>query len=123
MRIGVDMVSISQVNHALSLSPGLMSRIFSPRERKYAERMAVSRASEFLSGRFAAKEAVLKAMRVRALDAVAFCDIETNIGDGGSPELLLSASALRASEMLNVSRWQVSISHEKGFALAFVVAY
>ena len=89
----------------------------------HAGLMTGYRAHEFLAGRFAAKEAVLKALHVRLNDAIALCDIETISAKDGHPELHLSASALRAAELLNLSNWRVSISHENDLAIALVVAF
>jgi holo-[acyl-carrier protein] synthase len=123
MYIGVDIVSVRRIAHSLSVSAKFASSVFAPSEREHAERMPLSRAQEFLAGRFAVKEAVLKAMRARLTDAVALCDIETTTAEDGCPELHLHASALRASQSLSASHWQVSISHENGLAIAFVVAH
>ena len=123
MHIGVDIVRVSQIAHSLSVSDGLVASVFGPSERALAESMPLTRAQEFLAGRFAVKEAALKAMHVPYIDTVALYDIETTTNKGGYPELHLHASALRASRLLNISSWQVSISHEDGLAVAFVVAY
>jgi holo-[acyl-carrier protein] synthase len=123
MRIGIDIVSVSQIAHALSVSSKFASRVFSPGEREYARQMPECRAHEFLAGRFAVKEAVLKTLGTGLGGAIALCDIETITAEDGCPELRLFASALCASELLNFSWWQVSISHENDLAIAFVVAY
>lgn len=123
MRIGVDIVSVSRVAHSLSTSPGFAPRIFSNGECEQAEQMPERRAYEFLAGRFAVKEAVLKAMQAGLDSPIAMCDIETTAAEDGSPEIHLSASALRASQSLDISEWHVSISHENGYAIAFVVAH
>ena len=122
MRIGVDIVSVSRIAHSLSVSTKFASRVFAPGEREHAGQMPEYRAYEFLAGRFAVKEAVLKVLHARLDDAIALCDIETITAEDGCPELHLSASALCASELLNLSQWQVSISHENDLAIAFVVA-
>jgi holo-[acyl-carrier protein] synthase len=123
MRIGVDIVSVSRIAHSLSVSTKFASRVYASGEREYAGQMPECRAHEFLAGRFAVKEAVLKALHARLDDGIALCDIETITAEDGCPELRLSASALCASELLNLSQWQVSISHENDLAIAFVVAY
>lgn len=123
MRIGIDLVSVLQMAHSLSVSTKFASRVFAPGEREHAGQMPECRAHEFLAGRFAVKEAVLKALHARLDDAIALCDIETITAEDGCPELHLFASALCASELLNLSHWQVSISHENDIAIAFVVAY
>jgi holo-[acyl-carrier protein] synthase len=122
MRIGVDIVSVARVAHSLSVSTEFASTVFSRGEREHAGLMPEHRAHEFLAGRFAVKEAVLKALHPRLDDAIVLSDIETITAEYGCPELRLSASALCASELLNLSQWQVSISHENDLAIAFVVA-
>jgi holo-[acyl-carrier protein] synthase len=123
MRIGVDVVSIPRIAHSLSISAEFAIRVFAPGERERALQLPEWRAHEFLAGRFAAKEAVLKAMRVGIDDAIALHDIEIVTADDGSPALRLSASAQRAAQALRLTEWQVSISHENDLAIAFVVAY
>ena len=123
MRIGVDLTSVSQIAHSLSISSQFAPTVFSQGEREHAGLMRGYRAHEFLAGRFAVKEAVLKALRVRLNDVIVLCDIETISAEDGHPELHLFASALRAAELINLSHWQVSISHENDFAIAFVVAF
>jgi holo-[acyl-carrier protein] synthase len=123
MRIGVDTVSISQVAHSLAVSTTFVAKVFGPVERKSAEGMSLNRSIEFLAGRFAVKEAVLKAMRIGLAGPVALCDIETTRGEDGCPRVQLSASALYASHSLSLSEWQVSITHENHLVTAFVVAY
>jgi holo-[acyl-carrier protein] synthase len=122
MRIGVDIVSVSKIAHSLSVSTKFASMVFAPGEREYARQMPECRAHEFLAGRFAAKEAVLKTLGVGFGGAIALRDIETITAEDGYPELRLSESALFASELLNLSQWHVSISHEKDLAIAFVIA-
>jgi holo-[acyl-carrier protein] synthase len=123
MRIGVDIVNVSKISHSLSVSTKFASRVFAPLELQHAKQLPRCAAHVFLAGRFAVKEAVLKVLHARLDDGIAICDIETRAAQDGSPELHLSASALRASELLNLSQWQVSISHEYNIAIAFVVAY
>lgn len=122
MRTGVDIVSISRIAHSLSVSTKFAANVFALSERKRAGQMPQRQAHEFLAGRFAVKEAVLKALHAGLDDEVALCDIETIAAEDGCPELRLSASALCVSELLNLSQWQVSISHENDLAIAFVVA-
>jgi holo-[acyl-carrier protein] synthase len=122
MRIGVDMVRVSQIAHSLSVSNTFASKVFAPGERGNAAQMPLSRAYEFLAGRFAVKEAVIKAMSIRLIGAIAICDIETLATADGCPELHLHESALRISEALGISQWNVSISHENDLAIAVVIA-
>jgi holo-[acyl-carrier protein] synthase len=116
------MVRVSQIAHSLSISRKLASRVFGRAERENAAQLPLRRSYEFLAGRFAVKEAVLKAMSARLTGAVSLCDIETINAQDGCPELHLYASALSASQSLGVSQWMVSISHENDLAVAIVIA-
>jgi len=78
--------------------------------------------SERLAGRFAAKEAVMKALGTGFGDGVAFTDIEIHREDGSPPEVRLSGGAAQAAARLGVVRWQISISHTSTLAMASVIA-
>jgi holo-[acyl-carrier protein] synthase len=96
--------------------------VFAPNELDHIKGSPNRAAQEYLAGRFAVKEAVLKALRIGIGDEVSMCDIYTSTSVDGAPELHLTASALRAAEARTLSNWQVSISHENGMAIAFVIA-
>lgn len=122
MRIGVDVVCVAQIAHALALSATFPSRVYSPNELDATKRMTSKRRSEFLAGRFAVKEAVLKIMRAGAFGEVSLTDIETIVAPDGMPELYLLQSALNQARSLALTRWDVSISHECGRVIAMVAA-
>jgi holo-[acyl-carrier protein] synthase len=121
MRIGVDMVSIVRIAHSLSVSSTFASSVFAPSELKHAGQMPEHRAHEFLAGRFAAKEAVLKALQVGNEDPASMKSIETISGVDGCPSLRLTGSVAQIAFDYGLSHWQVSISHDAGLALAFVL--
>lgn len=76
---------------------------------------------ERLAARWAAKEAVMKALG-RGLGDVDPLDIEITHGSSGAPVVLLRDSAEEAAELAGVERVHVSMSHEQGWAVAFAVA-
>lgn len=76
---------------------------------------------ERLAARWAAKEAVMKALG-RGLGDVDPLDIEITRGSNGAPVVLLLDSAAEAAELAGVERVHVSMSHEQGWAVAFAVA-
>lgn len=76
---------------------------------------------ERLAARWAAKEAVMKALG-RGLGDVDPLDIEITRGSNGAPVVLLRDSAAEAAELAGVERVHVSMSHEQGWAVAFAVA-
>jgi holo-[acyl-carrier protein] synthase len=77
---------------------------------------------ERLAGRFAAKEAVLKALRTGFGAGVAFTDIIIRRAPGAPPEVRLAGGAAQAAAALGVTAWRLSISHAGGMAMASVLA-
>lgn len=77
---------------------------------------------ERLAGRFAAKEAVLKAIGTGFGAGVAFTDVVIHRVPGAAPEILLSGGAAQAAAALGVTAWRLSISHDGGIAMASVLA-
>ena len=77
---------------------------------------------ERLAGRFAAKEAVLKAIGTGFGAGVAFTDVMIHRAPGAAPEVRLSGGAAQAAKALGVTAWRLSISHAGGIAMASVLA-
>ena len=77
---------------------------------------------ERLAGRFAAKEAVLKAIGTGFGAGVAFTDVMIHRAPGAAPEVRLSGGAAKAATALGVTAWRLSISHAGGMAMASVLA-
>lgn len=75
-----------------------------------------------LAGRFAAKEAVLKALGTGFGDGVAFKDVVVCRKPGGPPEVVLSGGAALAAQGLGVTDWRLSISHAGSMAIASAIA-
>ena len=117
--LGTDLVDLDRFRVVLARTPGLVDRLFTPAEQAYAA--ARTDPTERLGGRFAAKEAVLKAMGV-GLGAARFCDIEVVRADSGAPSLALHGSAASRAEALGAVRWLVTISHTDHVAQAVVLA-
>ena len=119
---GVDLVEIARISRALARhGDRLLKRVFTPAEVRYCR----SRVPE-LAARFAAKEAVSKAlgvgMRMIARDGINWKDVEV-IGDNrGKPLVRLYGRAAARSEELALSEWAISLSHTGQYAIAFVVA-
>ncbi len=117
LRTGVDVIEISrleQVNPAIRQR--FLQRVYTPLE---LEQVGDSYAS--LSGRFAVKEAVSKALGT-GIGRVRWQDIEVRRGAAGAPELHLHGNARLVADMLGLTTWSVSITHDRTQAIAFVVA-
>ena len=119
---GVDLVHIPRVVAALERhGKRFIERVFTPREVAAGHGLPHE-----LAARFAAKEAVAKAlgvgMRVMARDGVGFLEVETLRDLRGKPVVVLSGRAAARAQELGLSEWAVSLSHEREYAIAFVVA-
>jgi holo-[acyl-carrier protein] synthase len=75
-----------------------------------------------LAGRFAAKEAVLKALGTGFGAGVAFTDVLIHRMPGAAPDVRLAAGAAKAAAALGVTAWRLSISHAGGMAIASALA-
>jgi len=111
---GVDIIEISRLEYAMKRFPRLKARLFSEREREEA-RCARERETVLLAGRFAAKEAVAKALG----RSCAWHEVEIIRGGLGRPRVILHGRAERAGEGIRV---MVSISHCRQYAVASAVA-
>ena len=121
MRIGVDMVEIGRFGRAMKLSSGLASRMFTPGELEIAKRFGPRRREQFLAGRFAVKEAVLKALGTGIGGDIELTDIESLPVASGAPQLKFLGAARDALSSHALTRYNVSLSHDAGFVMAFVV--
>jgi holo-[acyl-carrier protein] synthase len=117
--IGVDAVDVARFRQVIERRPGLVDRLFTETERAYAQGCADP--GPRLAVRFAAKEAVLKALGV-GIGAARFCDVEVLRGEGGQPRLSLSGRAAALSVGRGVGRWHLSMTHTDTVAVASVVA-
>lgn len=110
--IGVDVVDLERFARTLERTPTLRTRLFTPDEAELP--------LESLAGRFAAKEAFVKAMT--APGGMSWQDIEVVKGSVGEPLFQLSGAALDRANELGMTTAHLSISHDTIVATAFVVA-
>ena len=117
--VGVDVVEIDRFRLALSRTPSMRTRLFVPTELDYVAPKADPVPS--LAARFAAREAVMKALGV-GLGAFGFHDVWVTRADSGEPSLAITGPALVLAEAAGVARWHLSITHTDLVAIAYVVA-
>ncbi|MBP2704829.1 holo-ACP synthase [Microbispora sp. RL4-1S] len=110
--IGVDVVDVARLGAALDRTPTLRARLFTEAEAGLP--------AHSLAARFAAKEAVAKALG--APPGLRHLDAEVVTGADGGPSLRVTGRAAERARELGVARWHVSLSHDAGVAMAFVVA-
>jgi len=117
--VGIDLVDVDRFRTSLTRTPTMIERMFTDGERAYAE--AASDPTERYAVRFAAKEAVMKALGV-GLGAFGFHDVEVLRAEGGQPSLGVYGPAERLAGERGVLDWQVSLTHTSLSAGAVVVA-
>jgi holo-[acyl-carrier protein] synthase len=117
--LGLDTVDVDRFRTVLDRTPGLVDRVFTDAECRYAREQRDP--TQRLAARFAAKEAVLKALGV-GLGAIRLRDIEVIRSSTGAPGLQLHGDAAEFAARSGVVRWWVSLSHTDLVATAVVVA-
>jgi holo-[acyl-carrier protein] synthase len=122
MVLGVDLIEIARVERALArFGDRFLERVFTPAEIVHSR----GRLPE-LAARFAAKEAVSKALGVgvRMLSpmGIDWRDVEVTADRQGKPLLQLYGRAAERSQELGLAEWEVSLSHSRELAIALVGA-
>ncbi len=117
LRTGVDLIEVSRLE---DLNPAIRERFL---RRVYTERELeeVGKKLNSLAGRFAAKEAVAKALGC-GIGPVRWKEIEILQGPAGEPMLELKGEALQMASKLGLTTWSISISHTRTHAVALAVA-
>lgn len=108
--VGVDLVDINRFREKLRGTEGLLERLFAPAERGLSD--------QSLAARFAAKEALIKALG--SSDGLSWAEIEIPKNDS-RPEFVFSGVTSKSIADLNLSL-HLSLSHDGGFATATVIA-
>ena len=117
VRTGVDIIEIARIEEVISRhGDRYLDRIYTEAELSLTHRNPAS-----LAGRFAAKEAVAKALGT-GIGEVGWQEIEILGDEQNAPLLKLTGAAMKKSEELGLVTWSVSISHSMSHAVAFVVA-
>lgn len=111
--VGIDVVDTERFEKALERTPGLRTRLFTEHE-------LASNSIPSLAARFAAKEAVAKALG--APRNLRWTDAEVVTEDSGRPRLHVTGDVADAAAAQGIRAWHVSLSHDAGIATAFVVA-
>ena len=116
--VGIDVVPVARFAESMTRTPGLRDRLFTPAEQTTPS--GSPRTAESLAARFAAKEAVAKALG--APRGMRWHDAEVCVGDYGRPHLEVRGTVAARAAELGIARWHLSLSHDGGIASAMVVA-
>jgi len=117
--LGLDAVEIDRFRRVLARTPAIADRLFTDGERAYGARFADP--APRLAARFAAKEAVMKALGV-GVGAFGFHDVEVVSAPSGAPSLALEGAAAALAEAQGVTAWRLSLTHTHTLAVAVAVA-
>jgi holo-[acyl-carrier protein] synthase len=119
--IGTDIVECLRVAQMIERHGELfLTRVYTPHEIEYCS--ARKAATQHYAGRFAAKEAVLKALGTGWTRGLQWRDIEVRNDLGGKPKLALAGGAREMCEKLGIVEMLISISHCRTHATAFALA-
>ncbi|HWB55233.1 MAG TPA: holo-ACP synthase [Tepidisphaeraceae bacterium] len=119
---GIDIVETHRLRELLDRhGDRFLNRVFTEAEQNYCRRNP-KRFVEHLAGRFAAKEAVLKALGTGWSNGISWTDIEISPSPAGQPKLKLSGVGAEIASRLGISDWQLSISHISTHATASAIA-
>lgn len=116
--LGVDMCEIARMERAISRHPTLRDRVFTPEEIAYCDSKA--RPAESYAGRFAAREATIKALG--GYRGRRWQDISITRHPSGAPAIRLDGNAKRRADALGITDVLITFTHEKTSAVAFAIA-
>ena len=116
--VGIDVVPVARFAEALERTASLADRLFTASER--VGDTGAPRSAESLAARFAAKEALAKALGGGG--GMLWTDAEISTDAAGRPHVSVSGTVAERAAALGVTRWHVSLSHDGGIAAATVIA-
>lgn len=117
---GIDIVEISRMQEVFARrGERFRARVFTEAEIEYCESRASK--SESYAARFAAKEAVMKALGTGWAEGIAWRDIEVVRASTGAPQLRLSGRALERFDEIGARKAHLSLTHSRDIAIAQVI--
>ncbi len=117
LRTGIDLIEVGRFSmQSPEIRARFISRVFTEAEQSYCKGL-----DQHLAGRFAAKEAVSKALGC-GIGEVSFQEIEIVNDESGMPILHLYGKAAHRAEQLGLTMWSISITHLKEYAAASATA-
>ena len=118
--MGIDIAEVDRVKAAIERhGEAFLRRVYTQREREYCERF--KNKYERYAGRFAAKEAAMKALGTGWSRGVRWVDVEVVRQSGGRPTISLQGEAAKVAAALGVERVALSITHTAAQAFAQVI--
>jgi holo-[acyl-carrier protein] synthase len=120
--IGTDIIECLRIAQMIERHGELfISRVYTPHEIQYCQ--SRKQATQHFAGRWAAKEAVLKALGTGWRKGISWRDVEIRNEPGGRPTIALRGGARDVVEQLGISEMLISISHCRSHATAYALAH
>ena len=116
--LGIDLCEIERIERAIARHPTFRDRVFTPEEIAYCDSKA--RPAESYAGRFAAREATIKALG--GYPRRRWQDISVTRDPTGAPAIRLDGNAKRRADAIGVTEVLITFSHERSNAVAFAIA-
>ena len=118
---GIDIVNVARIAGAAERhGDRFLNRVFTPLEAEYCWSRGTP--EQHLAGRFAVKEAVLKALKTGLTQGILWREVEVDRSPSGEPTVQLSGAAARRAEEMGIARIHVSLSHTGDHAIAHASA-
>ncbi len=117
---GVDIIEINRLKNSIESVDGFRDKVFTADEISYCENRNKARFQSY-AARFAAKEAVLKALGTGMADGLDWKQIEVLNDERGKPRAVLSKRALELFDGMRAKSMDVSVSHCNDYAVAYAV--
>ena len=119
--IGTDIIEVARIGEMIEKHDELfLRRVYTPLEIEYCG--GRKSALQHYAGRWAAKEAALKALGTGWSRGIKWTDMEVSNLMGGKPELRIHGVASDIAEEMGIHEMQISISHCQSYAVAYVIA-
>ncbi len=119
--IGTDIIECLRIAQMIQRhGEQFIERVYTPHEIQYCQ--ARKQSTQHFAGRWAAKEAVLKALGTGWVRGISWRDVEVRSETSGKPTIVLKGGAKQAAEAQGISDVLISISHCRTFATAYATA-
>lgn len=118
--IGTDLVDIRRIDGVLKAQPRFAEKVLTPNEFVIWQQKGAQAA--YLAKRWAAKEAVFKALGTGLRQGMSFQDVEVSNSPLGAPQLNLQGGTALEAQKRGIKYWHLSLSDEQDYALAYVIA-
>jgi len=122
--VGIDLIEVERIMKAVDdprIGSRFRQRVYTQAEIDYCEKKRRGKYESY-AGRFAAKEAVMKALGRGWGAKVRWLDIEVARSRSGKPEIVLHDKTAALANELGIRRWALSITHTAQHGMAYVVA-